>query len=100
VPREHWREIEPPVLSIREKQVLGLVALGDTNRQIAERLFIAASTLKSHLSSAFAKLGVRSRNEAAELIFAREDACGVEVPDVAGWSVMSTSAELAAVTTA
>jgi DNA-binding NarL/FixJ family response regulator len=100
VPREHWREIEPPVLSIREKQILGLVALGDTNRQIAEHLFIAESTVKSHLSSVFAKLGVRSRNEAAELIFAREDALGVELPELADLSVQTAPMAMAAVTTA
>jgi DNA-binding NarL/FixJ family response regulator len=100
VPREHWREIEPAVLSIREKQVLGLVASGYMNRQIAERLFIAESTVKSHLSSAFGKLGVRSRNEAAELISARDDALGVEMADFAGRSVETTPAERVAVTTA
>lgn len=100
VPREHWREIEPAVLSIREKQVLGLVASGYMNRQIAERLFIAESTVKSHLSSAFGKLGVRSRNEAAELIFARADALGVNMPVGVGLSLETTSADLAAASTA
>jgi DNA-binding NarL/FixJ family response regulator len=60
--------LERPVLSIREKQAVGLVAMGLTNREIADRLFIAESTVKSHLSSAFAKLGVRSRHEAIDLI--------------------------------
>jgi len=59
---------ERPVLSIREKQVVGLVAMGLMNIEIAERLFLAESTVKSHLSSAFAKLGVRSRHEAVELL--------------------------------
>ncbi len=56
------------MLSIREKQVLGLVTMGLMNSEIAERLFLAESTVKSHLSSAFAKLGVRSRHEAVELV--------------------------------
>jgi DNA-binding NarL/FixJ family response regulator len=68
VPREHWQQIEPPALSSREKQILGLVVMGYMNSQIAEQLFLAESTVKSHLSSAFGKLGVRSRNEAAHLI--------------------------------
>ncbi len=100
VPRGHWREMEPPVLSIREKQVLGLVALGYTNRQIADRLFLAESTVKSHLSSAFGKLGVRSRSEAADLISSREDALGVQMPDPEDAPAESAPAELTAVTSA
>jgi DNA-binding NarL/FixJ family response regulator len=68
VPRSQWRQVEPPVLSSREKQILGLVVMSFTNAQIARQLFLAESTVKSHLSSAFAKLGVRSRNEAVDLI--------------------------------
>jgi DNA-binding NarL/FixJ family response regulator len=79
VPRNHWRQIEPPVLSMREKQVLGLVVMGYMNSQIAERLFLAESTVKSHLSSAFGKLGVRSRNEAADLILNSERVLGIGI---------------------
>jgi DNA-binding NarL/FixJ family response regulator len=79
VPREHWRQVEPPALSMREKQVLGLVVGGYMNSQIAERLFLAESTVKSHLSSAFSKLGVRSRNEAADLILDPERGLGVGI---------------------
>ncbi len=57
-----------PGLSTREKQVMGLVVLGFSNGEIASRLFVAESTVKSHLSSAFGKLGVRSRHEAVDLI--------------------------------
>jgi DNA-binding NarL/FixJ family response regulator len=55
-------------LSFREKQVVGLLAMGLRNREIAERLCIAESTVKSHLSSAFHRLGVGSRREAVALI--------------------------------
>lgn len=83
-----------PVLSIREKQVLGLVAMGLMNGEIARRLFLSESTIKSHLSSAFAKLGVRSRHQAVELllnpasglglgILALDDARAPAGPDVA-----------------
>lgn len=68
VPSEAVIGASRPVLSIREKQVIGLVAMGLMNVEIARRLFLAESTVKSHLSSAFAKLGVRSRHEAVELV--------------------------------
>lgn len=65
VPREFRTSVERPVLSHRENQVLGLVRSGLTNAEIAERLFLAESTIKSHLSSIFTKFGVRSRKEVA-----------------------------------
>jgi DNA-binding NarL/FixJ family response regulator len=68
VPQGNRQVVERPVLSAREKQILGLVVMGYMNGQIAEQLFLAESTVKSHLSSAFAKLGVRSRYEAVDLI--------------------------------
>lgn len=68
VPDSRNAELRQPVLTAREKQILGLVVMGMTNAEIATKLFLAESTIKSHLSSAFAKLGVASRNEAAALI--------------------------------
>jgi DNA-binding NarL/FixJ family response regulator len=68
VPRERRAELGSQALTNREKQVLRLVIGGLTNGQIAARLYLAESTVKSHLSSAFSKLGVTSRNEAAALI--------------------------------
>lgn len=73
-----------PVLSIREKQVIGLVAMGLMNVEIARRLFLAESTVKSHLSSAFAKLGVRSRNEAVELILNPSSGLGLGILSLDG----------------
>jgi len=84
VPREHWRQIEPPALSAREKQVLGLVVMGYMNSQIAEQLYLAESTVKSHLSSAFGKLGVRSRNEAVNLILDPERGYGMGILALGG----------------
>ncbi|MDT3680359.1 MAG: response regulator transcription factor [Burkholderiaceae bacterium] len=56
-------------LSSRELQVLGLVAKGQSNRQIAARLFISEHTVAGHLSSIFSKLGVTSRTAAAAFAF-------------------------------
>jgi DNA-binding NarL/FixJ family response regulator len=87
VPRGHWRQIEPPALSAREKQILGLVVMGYMNGQIAAQLFLAESTVKSHLSSAFGKLGVRSRNEAVSLILDPERGLGMGILGLGGESV-------------
>jgi DNA-binding NarL/FixJ family response regulator len=84
VPRGHWRQIAPPVLSTREKQILGLVVMGYMNSQIAAQLFLAESTVKSHLSSAFGKLGVRSRNEAVDLILNPERGLGMGILGLGG----------------
>jgi DNA-binding NarL/FixJ family response regulator len=84
VPRGHWRQIDPPALSTREKQILGLVVMGYMNSQIAQQLFLAESTVKSHLSSAFGKLGVRSRNEATNLILDPERGLGTGILSLSG----------------
>lgn len=76
VPRDERTQVRPPTLSTREKQVLGMVVMGYMNCDIAKQLFLAESTVKSHLSSAFLKLGVRSRNEAVELILDTEHGLG------------------------
>jgi DNA-binding NarL/FixJ family response regulator len=68
LPRALYGELTRSPLSSREKQVLSLVVLGLSNAAIAAKLWLTESTVKSHLSSAFAKLGVRSRNEATSLI--------------------------------
>jgi two-component system nitrate/nitrite response regulator NarL len=54
-------------LTPRERAVLSYVAHGRTNREIADGLFIAETTVKTHLKSVFAKLGVRNRSEAAAI---------------------------------
>lgn len=68
VPAARRHAVDRPTLSSREKQVLGMVVTGSSNKAIADELFLAESTVKCHLSSAFSKLGVRSRNEAADLV--------------------------------
>jgi two-component system response regulator DesR len=54
--------------SHREREVLRLAIAGHTNGSIATSLFLAESTVKSHLSSAYRKLGAGGRKEAASMI--------------------------------
>jgi DNA-binding NarL/FixJ family response regulator len=68
LPRSFRGIFQRPVLSPREKQILALVVMGYGNAAIAAKLTIAESTVKTHLTSCFAKLGVRSRSEATALI--------------------------------
>jgi len=77
VPRKLRASVKRPAFSHRERQVLALVATGLTNSEIAERLLLAQSTVKSHLSSAFTKLGIRSRKEVAALLHDPEQAQSV-----------------------
>jgi DNA-binding NarL/FixJ family response regulator len=53
-------------LSERERQVLRLVAAGATNREIAQRLYLSAHTVKEHTSALYRKLEVRNRAEAVQ----------------------------------
>ena len=69
-PRGSTRE-HPAGLTVREQQVLDLLADGLRNAEIAERLVVSEKTVGHHVSSILAKLGVRSRYDAARI--ARED---------------------------
>jgi ATP/maltotriose-dependent transcriptional regulator MalT len=62
-------------LSAREVEVAELVALGQTNRRIAEQLFLSVKTVENHLARIFQKLGVHSRAEVGVAI-ARAAATG------------------------
>lgn len=68
IPWSTREALDPPAFSARERQTLSLVAEGLPNREIARSLYLAESTVKSHLVTAFRKLGVRSRAEAAALL--------------------------------
>ena len=54
-----------PSLTLRESQVLQLIADGLTNRQIGERLSLAEKTVKNYVSGLLAKLGMERRTQAA-----------------------------------
>jgi DNA-binding NarL/FixJ family response regulator len=57
--------IDPFGLTAREREVLALLADGQTNRRIADTLFISESTASVHVSNIIGKLGVANRVEAA-----------------------------------
>jgi DNA-binding NarL/FixJ family response regulator len=56
-----------PRLSVRELDVLRLVAAGNSNASVAARLFISEATVKTHLLHVFEKLGVSDRTRAVTL---------------------------------
>jgi ATP/maltotriose-dependent transcriptional regulator MalT len=57
-------EAKELVLTAREIQILQLLEIGLSNRDIADRLFIALHTVKNHVHSLLSKLGVSTRAEA------------------------------------
>ncbi|MGH2919527.1 MAG: response regulator transcription factor [Solirubrobacteraceae bacterium] len=67
----HRFERRPPApaedcpLTMREKEILGFVAEGATNGQIARTLWVTEQTVKFHLSNTYRKLGVANRTEAS-----------------------------------
>ncbi len=92
VPQSIRIRIAWTTFSLREKQVLQLVAAGLTNAEIADRLFLSESTVKSHLSSSFRKLGVCSRAEAAAAVLDPDN--GLVIGQPIATPVMSLESEL------
>jgi two-component system response regulator DesR len=54
----------PNLLTEREREVLGMIAGGATNREIAERLYLSPHTVKDHTSTLYKKMNARNRAEA------------------------------------
>jgi two-component system nitrate/nitrite response regulator NarL len=72
---EAWRHAAPPQaprkidsLTTRQVEILGMIAQGHANREIAERLSITEGTVKVHISALLKRLGVSSRLQAARLV--------------------------------
>ena len=59
---------DPLKLTRREREVLDLICAGNTNAQIADRLFIAVKTVDHHVSAVLAKLDVPSREAASQAV--------------------------------
>ncbi len=68
VPESMRDRLAPPALSPREREVLALAAEGATTSEIAADLTVSTGTVKGHLSSCFAKLGVENRSQALALL--------------------------------
>ncbi len=60
-------EMERLGLSVRELEVLSLLAEGISNQEIAHRLFVSLNTIKTHTSNIFEKLEVKRRMQAVEM---------------------------------
>lgn len=54
-------------LTGRQRQVLELLVLGDSNREIAEKMFVCEDTVKYHLKHIYEKLGARRRTQAVRM---------------------------------
>ncbi|MGV3509002.1 MAG: response regulator transcription factor [Sphingobacteriaceae bacterium] len=59
-------ELKKLNLSNREYQVLQLLAKGNSNAEISDKLFLSLSTVKTHVSNLFIKMDVKSRTQAIE----------------------------------
>jgi len=67
-------------LSMRESEVLALVAQGLSNRQVAEKLFVSENTVKFHLQNVFQRLEVANRTQASRWYLRNHGGEAAEIP--------------------
>jgi DNA-binding CsgD family transcriptional regulator len=68
-------------LSVREREILGFLASGESGAQIAEALVLSPETVRTHIRNAMSKLGASSRAQAVALAFQRNEIGNQEAVD-------------------
>ena len=61
------RRVRDLAITPRELEILGLIATGLSNREIADQLFVSENTIKTHSSRVFDKLGAKRRTQAVQI---------------------------------
>jgi DNA-binding CsgD family transcriptional regulator len=81
-----WVSTSPPdavgQLTPREREILGLVAEGRTNAEVAGLLWISPGTVRKHLENAYDKLGAHTRTGAVAALVASETQTATSVPEL------------------
>jgi DNA-binding NarL/FixJ family response regulator len=69
--------VEPEMIQLtpREQDVLNLIGVGSTNREIARQLYITEGTVKSHLTHIFNRLNLRNRSQLAIYAISAKQNC-------------------------
>jgi len=68
---EEIKEVDDPVLTQREKEILRSLIQGQSNKEISESFYVSVETVKSHIKSIYQKLQVRNRVEAVTVTLKR-----------------------------
>ena len=73
-----WRPARGSVLTAREREILTLVALGNTGIEIADQLFLAPATVATHVTNALIKLNARNRAHGIAIALQTGELAGAE----------------------